>query len=66
MHLLVWNNRYLELDRELKKKQVNECRGECVHWAFMRNLFLFPCLFHPCFENIFIVSQSCNLVKITK
>lgn len=31
MHYLVWNNRYLELERELKKKQVNQCRGECVH-----------------------------------
>lgn len=23
LHYLVWNNQYLELDRELKKKQVN-------------------------------------------
>lgn len=29
LHLLVWNNQYLELDRELQKKEVSED----VHFA---------------------------------
>lgn len=31
LHFLVWNNQYLELDRELQKKEVKG--GECFYFA---------------------------------
>lgn len=47
LHLLVWNNQYLELDRELQKNEVSEGVYAAAGWR-MRGVSLCVFLFLFC------------------